>query len=88
MDFFPILNWIFTACSVQTRKNSVHKTRNFKLGNVKNPGSPRPHQGPHLSFFVYPLQVMKMQTHWLFVQRQKQMIVLVRLSKTVDGPEI
>ena len=42
LDFFPCLNWIFTACvacknPVQTRKkNHVHQTWNFKLNNVKN----------------------------------------------------
>ena len=40
VDFFPSLNWIFTACvacknSVQTRKkNQVHQTWNFKLENA------------------------------------------------------
>ena len=41
MDFFPSLNWIFTACvacSLQFKlgKNPVDQTRNFKLENVKN----------------------------------------------------
>ena len=65
LNFFPSLNWIFTACVACNCKNHVHQTRYFKLENVKNQAQiDRPSIYLHLISDILEFEISSL--NWIF----------------------